>query len=98
MPSIRRIHVSTGFVLFGVITLLYSWILGYDPLVGTAVAVASFVVALLTYYGDADRLNARSIAIIAVTLIYGVFTFQLPIAAHFAACVVYLTGVAHRFR
>jgi hypothetical protein len=90
MPSSKRIYIVTGIVLFGIAALVYAWALAYEPLLGTGVAVASFIAALLTYYGDANRETLTRVAI-AVTIVYGTFTFQLPIAV-IAACIVYLTA------
>lgn len=90
MPSLKRIHVVAVFALFGTAALLYSWLIAYDPLVGTGVAFASFVVASFAYYGDADRQTLTRVTI-TVTLLYGIFTLQLPVAV-IAACVVYLTA------
>ena len=89
MPSLKRIHIVAAFVLLGVTALLYSVIITRRRLLGTGVAIASFVVAIFTYYGGTNRKTATRATII-VTLIYGVFTLQLPIAV-IAACVVYLT-------
>jgi thiol:disulfide interchange protein len=86
----KRIHIVAAFVLLGVAALLYSVIATYQLLLGTGVATASFVVAIFTYYGGTNRKTATRATII-VTLIYGVFTLQLPIAV-IAACVVYLTA------
>lgn len=90
MPSLKRVHIVAAFVLLGIAALLYSVLIAYQPLLGTGVAFASFVVASFAYYGDADRQTFTRVTII-VTLIYGVFTLQLPIAV-IAACVVYLTA------
>jgi len=90
MPSLKRVHIVAAFVLFGIAALLYSVIIASQPLLGTGVAFASFVVAVFAYYGDANRQTVTRVTII-VTLIYGVFTLQLPIAV-IAACVVYLTA------
>jgi len=90
MPSMKRIHIVAAFVLLGVAALLYSVIATYQLLLGTGVATASFVVAIFTYYGGTNRKTATRATII-VTLVYGVFTLQLPIAV-IAACVVYLTA------
>ena len=90
MPSMKRIHIIAAFVLLGVAALLYSVIATYQLLLGTGVATASFVVAIFTYYGGTNRKTATRATII-VTLVYGVFTLQLPIAV-IAACVVYLTA------
>jgi thiol:disulfide interchange protein len=86
----KRIHIIAAFVLLGVAALLYSVVATYQLLLGTGVATASFVVAIFTYYGGTNRKTATRATII-VTLIYGVFTLQLPIAV-IAACVVYLTA------
>ncbi|WP_225336195.1 hypothetical protein [Halomicrobium urmianum] len=90
MPSLKRIHIAAVFVLFGIAALLYSMVIAYEPLLGTGVAFASSVVAAFAYHGDATRQTVTRATII-VTLIYGVFTLQLPIAV-IAACVVYLTA------
>ncbi|RNJ26389.1 hypothetical protein [Halosegnis longus] len=90
MPSSKRIYIVTGMVLFGVAALVYAWALAYEPLLGTGVAVAAFIAALLTYYGDANRQTLARVTIV-VTIVYGTFTFQLPIAV-VAACIVYLTA------
>lgn len=90
MPSLKRVYIVAAFVLFGIAALLYSMLIVYQPLVGAGVAFASFVVASFAYFGDANR-QTVTLAVIIVTLIYGVFTLQLPIAV-IAACVVYLTA------
>ena len=59
-------------------------------LVGMGVAVSAFVSAALVYYGGTDR-RTLTRATIAVTVVYGVFTLQLPIAI-IAASVVYLSA------
>lgn len=90
MPSLKRVHIVAAFVLLGVTALLYSVIITQRLLLGTGVAIASSVVAIFTYYGDTNRKTATRATIIT-TLIYGVFTLQLPIAV-IAACVVYLSA------
>ncbi|QCD65394.1 MULTISPECIES: hypothetical protein [Halomicrobium] len=90
MPSLKRVHIVAAFVLLGVAAFLYSVIVSYQFLLGTGVAIASFVVALFTYYGGTNRKTATR-ATIVVTLIYGAFTLQFPIAV-IAACLVYLTA------
>jgi thiol:disulfide interchange protein len=90
MPSLKRVHIVAAFVLLGVAAFLYSVIISAQLLLGTGVAIASFVVVIFTYYGGTNRKTATRATII-VTLIYGVFTLQLPIAV-IAACVVYLTA------
>ena len=90
MPSSKRVPIAATFVLLGIVALLYSVLLVGQLLLGTGVAFAFFVVASFVYYGDADR-QTLTRATISVTLIYGVFTLQLPVAV-IAACVVYLTA------
>ncbi|WP_348607532.1 hypothetical protein [Halobaculum rarum] len=90
MPSPKRVRIVAAFVLIGIAALLYSVLITYRPFLGTGVALASFVVASFAYYGDDNRKTVTRAAIV-VTLIYGVFTLQLPVAV-IAACVVYLTA------
>jgi len=90
MPSLKRVHIVAAFVLFGVTAFLYSLVIAQRLLLGTGVAIASLVVAVATYYGGTNRRTATH-ATVVVTLIYGVFTLQLPVAV-IAACVVYLTA------
>lgn len=90
MPSSRRVAITTTLVVLGIAALFYSFLLVQRPLLGAGVAFAFFVVAAFAYEGDADR-QTLTRATIAVTLVYGVFTLQLPVAV-VAACVVYLTA------
>ncbi|WEL16284.1 putative membrane protein [Halorhabdus sp. SVX81] len=70
--------------------LLHSVLFSHQLFLGMAVALASFVIAIFAHYGDPNR-KTFTRATIIVTLIYGAFTLQLPIAV-IAACVVYLTA------
>lgn len=79
-----------AFVLVGIAALLYSVLVVRQVLLGAGVAFAFFVGASFVYYGDTDRRTLIRATII-ITLIYGVFTLQLPVAV-IAACVVYLTA------
>ncbi len=90
IPSLKRVHIVAASVLLGGTAFLYSVIITQRLLLGTGVGIASFVVAIFTYYGGTNRKTATRATII-ITLIYGVFTLQLPIAV-IAACVVYLTA------
>jgi hypothetical protein len=90
MPSSKRVPTAATFVLLGIVALLYSALAVHQLLLGTGVAFAFFVVAWFVYYGDANR-QTLTRATIIVTLIYGVFTLQLPLAV-VAACAVYLTA------
>lgn len=90
MPSSRRVAITTTLVVLGIAALFYSFLLVQRPLLGAGVAFAFFVVAAFAYHGDADR-QTLTRATIVVTLVYGVFTLQLPVAV-VAACVVYLTA------
>ncbi|MFA9516909.1 hypothetical protein ACERIT_06785 [Halopenitus sp. H-Gu1] len=90
MPSSKRVPMAAMFVLLGIASLAYSVLVVQQLLLGTGVAFSFFVVAAFLYYGDANR-QTLARATIIITLIYGVFTVQLPIAV-IAACVVYLTA------
>ena len=90
MPSLKRVHIVAAFVLLGIGSLFFSVFTAYQPLLGTGVAISSFVVALFAYYGNSNRKTITR-ATITVTLIYGVFTLQLSLAV-IAASVVYLTA------
>lgn len=90
MPSSKRVLTTATLILLGIVALLYSFLIVQQLLLGTGVAFAFFVVAAFVYHGDANRRTLTQGTII-VTLIYGVFTLQLPVAV-IAACVVYLTS------
>ena len=90
MPASRRVPIAVTLVVVGLATLVYSVLISRQLLLGAGVALAFFVVASFALYGDATRRTAAR-ATIAVTLLYGAFTLQLP-AAVVAACVVYLTA------
>lgn len=87
MPSSKRI--AAALVLIGIIGLAYAGLTSY-VLIGAWLTLSSFVVAALVYYGDAER-HTLTRATIAVTVVYGVFMGQLPMAV-IAACVVYLSA------
>lgn len=88
MPSTTR-PLSIVAAVSGVLVVLYSVLLAHEPLLGLGAGIACFAVAALLYAGSTDRETVAAVAM-AVTVLYGVFTFQLP-AAVVAACVVYLT-------
>ena len=90
MPSTKHSATVAGLVLFGVAVFLYAVVLQANLLFGTGVALSSFITAVLVYYGGADRPTLARAAIV-VTLVYGVFTLQLPFAI-IAACTVYLSA------
>jgi hypothetical protein len=81
--------VAAAFALLGVVGLAYSILLA-RLLLGAGFAAAAFLVAVLVYYGDTDRRTLVR-ATMAVTIVYGVVTLQLPMAV-IAACVVYLSA------
>lgn len=89
MSSTKRLAAG-AFALVGVAVLLYSLLVTHQLLLGAGVALSFFVVALFLYYGGTDRRTLVR-ATMAITVVYGVFTLQLPIAVA-AACVVYLTA------
>lgn len=90
MVTSNRVLTAATLALLGIAVLLYSAIVTQRLLLGAGVAFAFFVVAWFVYYRDADR-RTLTHATISVTLVYGVFTMQLPVAV-IAACVVYLTA------
>ncbi|WP_435096288.1 hypothetical protein [Halarchaeum sp. P4] len=91
MPSTNaRTVLSAGLVLVGVFALLYSLLVVAQVLVGAGAFVGLLALAGLVYYGGATR-RTLVLATMAVTVVYGAFTLQLP-AAVVAACVVYLTA------
>ncbi|WP_434521916.1 hypothetical protein [Halorubrum sp. AS12] len=87
MPSSKRI--AAALVLIGILGLAYS-VLTRQEIIGAWVTISAFIVAVLVFYGDAER-HTLARATIAVTVVYGVFTGQLPMAV-IAACVVYLSA------
>ncbi|MGQ3329248.1 hypothetical protein [Halorubrum sp. FL23] len=90
MPSNRSGTIVAVLVLIGVAVLLYSTVILQQILRGVGVAVSAFVIAAFVYYGGTDR-QTLTRATIAVTVVYGVFTLQLPLAV-IAACAVYLSA------
>lgn len=90
MPSLKGGHIIAAVVLIGIGGLAYSVLIGGQLLLGVGFALSALVVAALVYYGDAER-HTLTRATIAITVVYGVFTGQLPIAV-IAACVVYLSA------
>lgn len=90
MPSPKRLPIVVAFVLIGIAAISYSVLVAQRLLLGVGVAFASFVVAVFVYSGGINRQTLTRTTIV-VTLIYGVFTLQLPVAV-IAACVVYLTA------
>lgn len=90
MPSPKRSHIVAALVLVGIGGFAYSITLLGQVLVGAGVALSAFVAAALVYYGGADRPTLTRVTI-AVTVVYGVFTLQLPMAI-IAASVVYLAA------
>ena len=90
MPSPKRGYIVAALVLIGVSGLAYSVVLAGPVLIGAGFALSALVVAALVYYGDAERRTLVR-ATVAVTVVYGVLTVQLPLAV-VAACVVYLSA------
>ncbi|WP_265111884.1 hypothetical protein [Halosolutus halophilus] len=87
MVSSKRIAAAS--VLIGISGFAYSVLIS-QILIGARFTLSAFVVAALVYYGNAER-HTLTRATIAVTVVYGVFTVQLPMAV-IAACVVYLSA------
>lgn len=90
MLSPKRGQIVAALVLVGVGGLAYSVGFLGQVVVGAGVALSAFVVAALVYYGGTDR-RTLTLATTAVTVVYGVFTLQLPMAI-IAACTVYLAA------
>ncbi|WP_299331076.1 hypothetical protein [Haloplanus sp.] len=90
MPSPNRGYVVVALAFAGVGALAYSVVVLQRLAVGAGVAASAFVVATLVYYYGITR-RTLTRATIAVTVVYGVFTLQLPLAI-IAACVVYLSA------
>jgi len=90
MPSLNRSYIVIALLLIGIGGFAYSILLIGQLLIGAAIAFSAFVVAALVYYGGTDRRTLIR-GTIAVTVIYGVFTLQLPMAV-IAACAVYLSA------
>ncbi|GGL21928.1 hypothetical protein GCM10009037_01600 [Halarchaeum grantii] len=92
MPSnhTTRVLAAAGLVLVGVLALLYSLAVVAELLIGAGAFAGLLVLAAFVYYGGLNRRTLVYIAM-AVTVVYGAFTLQLP-AAVVAACVVYLTA------
>jgi len=89
MPSTNR-TAAAAVVLLGVLALLYSIVVAAELLLGVGVLVAALFLAAIVYYGGADRRTLVR-GTMAVTVVYGAVTFQLPVAV-VAACIVYLTA------
>ncbi|GGN23458.1 hypothetical protein [Halarchaeum nitratireducens] len=89
MPSTHRVAAGVV-VLLGVLALVYSMLIVQEVLLGVGVLIAALALAAIVYYGGADR-QTLARATMAVTVVYGAVSFQLP-AAVVAACVVYLTA------
>jgi hypothetical protein len=87
MPSSKRIVAVL--VLIGIIGLAYSVLTG-QVIIEAWLTLSAFGVAALVYYGDSER-HTLTRAAIAVTVAYGIFMRQLPMAV-IAACVVYLSA------
>lgn len=91
MPSTNaRTLLAAGLALVGVLALLYSVVVSATVLTGAAVFAGALVLAVLVYAGGATR-RTLVLATMAVTVVYGLFTLQLPVAV-IAACAVYLTA------
>ena len=90
MPSPNRGYIAAALVLIGIGGFAYSVVLIGQVLIGAGFTLSALVVAALVYYGDAER-HTLTRATTAVTVVYGVFTGQLPMAV-IAACVVYLSA------
>ena len=90
MPSTKHSATVAGLILFGIAVFLYAVVVQVNLLFGTGIALSSFITAVLVYYGSTDRPTLVRAAIV-VTLVYGVFTLQLPLAI-IAACAVYLSA------
>lgn len=90
VPSQSRSYLAVALTLLGIGALLYSVLVLGQFIVGAGVAVAAFATATLVYYYGANR-RTLTRATIIVTVVYGVFTLQLPLAI-IAACAVYLSA------
>ena len=90
MPSLKRGYIAAALVLIGVCGLAYSIVILAQTLIGMGFLVSTLIAAMLVYYGDAKR-HTLTRVIMAVTIVYGVFTLQLAPAV-VAACVVYLSA------
>lgn len=90
MPSRKRLFTAVTLGIVGIGLFSYSVIILQRLRLGTGLGVAFLVVAAFAYYEDADR-KTLTRAMMVITLIYGVFTFQFVVAV-VAACVVYLTA------
>jgi len=89
MPSTHRVAAGVV-VLLGVLALVYSMLVASQLLLGVGVLLAALTLAAIVYYGGADRRTLVR-ATMAVTVVYGAISFQLPVAV-IATCVVYLTA------
>ncbi|WP_200531849.1 hypothetical protein [Halorubrum sp. LN27] len=90
MPSSKRTAIAAGLVLIGIAVFLYAVVLQQQLLRGAGIGLSALVVAALVYYGGTNRRTLVR-ATVVVTVVYGVFTFQLPLAV-IAACAVYLSA------
>lgn len=88
MPSTTRI-LALAALAAGLLATAYAAALSRHVMLALGVAVAALVVAAVLYAGDASRETVAAVTM-AVTVVYGAFTLQLP-AAVVAASVVYLT-------
>ncbi|ELZ58639.1 MULTISPECIES: hypothetical protein [Halorubrum] len=90
MPSNEHTGLVAALAAIGVVVPLYAFVLQRQFLPGLGVGLSALVVAALVYRdGTGRRTLARGT--IVVTVLYGAFTFQLPVAV-VAACAVYLSA------
>ena len=90
MPSTKRSYIAAALVLIGIGGFAYLVIVTAQILIGAGFTLSALTVAALVYYGDAER-RTLTRATIVVTVVYGIFTGQLPIAV-IAASVVYISA------
>ncbi|CDK41051.1 hypothetical protein [Halorubrum sp. AJ67] len=90
MPSNEHTGLVAALVAVGVVVPLYAGAVSRQLLPGLGVGLSALVTAaLVARDGTGRRTLAR--ATIAVTIVYGAFTFQLLVAV-VAACAVYLSA------
>lgn len=90
MPSLKRGSIAAASVLIGLCGFAYSIVVVAQTLLGLVFLFSALLVGVLVYYGGTER-QTLTYATIAVTVVYGAFTVQLPLAV-VAASVVYLSA------
>ncbi|ELZ37486.1 hypothetical protein [Halorubrum tebenquichense] len=90
MPSDEHTGLVAALVAIGVVVPLYTVVVSQRLLPGLGVGLSALVTAALVARDGAGR-GTLVRATMAVSVVYGAFTLQLPVAV-IAACAVYLSA------